>query len=63
MAANKETLIKRFESTAETFEKKGRTLEWAYAKNGHGDEHHGKARDAFDRAKRNREKADKLRNE
>ena len=62
MAANKETLIKRFESTAETFEKKGKR-EWAYAKNGHGDEHYGKARDAFDRANRNREKADKLRNE
>lgn len=32
MATNKETLIKRFESTAETYEKKGKR-EWAYAKN------------------------------
>lgn len=62
MPAKKETLIKRYESTAETFEKKGKR-EWAYAKNGMGGEHYAKARDAFDRAKRNREKADKLKNE
>ena len=59
MAQNKETLIKRFESTADTYEKKGKR-EWAYAKNGKGGEHYSKARDAFDRAKRNREKADNL---
>lgn len=62
MTAKKETLIKRFESTAETYEAKGKR-EWAYAKNGLGDEHYAKARDAYDRAKRNREKAEKLRNE
>lgn len=62
MASNKETQIKRFESTAETYETKGKR-EWAYAKNGMGGEHYAKARDAFDRAKRNREKAEKLRNE
>lgn len=59
MAANKETLIKRFEHTAETYENKGKR-EWAKAKNGQGGEHYAVARDAFDRAKRNREKADKL---
>lgn len=62
MTASKETLIKRFESTAETYEKKGKR-EWAYAKNGQGDEHYGRAKDAFNRAKRNREKAEKLKNE
>lgn len=62
MAQNKETLIKRFESTAETFEKKGKR-EWAYAKNGKGGEHYAKARDAFTRAKLNREKAESLKNE
>lgn len=61
MAFNRESLIKRFESTADTYEKKGKR-EWAYAKNGKGDEHYGKARDAFDRAQRNRDKADALRN-
>ena len=60
MAANRDTQIKRFESTAETYEKKGKR-EWAYAKNGMGDEHYGKARNAFDRAQRNRDKAEKLR--
>lgn len=59
--ANKDTLIKRFESTAETYEKKGKR-EWAYAKNDMGGEHYAKARDAFDRAERNREKADRLKN-
>lgn len=61
MAQSKESLIKRFESTADTYEEKGRR-EWAYAKNGKGGEHYAKARDAFDRAKRNREKADSLKN-
>lgn len=62
MTASKDTLIKRFESTAETYEKKGKR-EWAYAKNGQGGEHYAKARDAFDRAKRNREKAQRLKDE
>lgn len=62
MAVNKETLIKRFESTAKTFEEKGKR-EWAYAKNGQGGKHYAAARDAFERAKRNQEKADKLKNE
>ena len=59
MAANKNTLIKRFESTAATYEAKGKR-EWAYAKNGQGGEHYAKARDAFDRSASNRSKADKL---
>lgn len=62
MKQSKETLIKRYESTAETYERKGKR-EWAYAKNDMGGEHYAKARDAFDRAKRNREKAEKLRKE
>lgn len=56
---SKETLIKRYESTAKHYEKKG-AREWAYAKNGHGDEHYGRAKDAYDRAKRNRDKAEEL---
>ncbi|MBP1560626.1 MAG: hypothetical protein J6C96_05200 [Oscillospiraceae bacterium] len=62
MAQSKETLIKRFNSTADTYEEKGKR-EWAYAKNGLGGEHYAYARDAFERAKRNREKAEKLRQE
>ncbi len=62
MATKRDILIKRFESTAETYEKKG-NREWAYAKNGKGDEHYAKARDAYDRAKRNRDKAEELRSE
>lgn len=61
MAQSKETLIKRYNSTADTFEKKGKR-EWAYAKNGLGGEHFAYARDAFDRAKRSREKAKNLEN-
>lgn len=56
---SKESLIKRFESTANTYEQKGKR-EWAYAKNGQGEEHYAKARDAFERAERNRDKADAL---
>ena len=52
MPTNKDTLIKRYESTADTYEKKGKR-EWAYEKNDMGGEHYAKARDAFDRAKRN----------
>ena len=43
MSDKRETLIKRYESTAETYEKKG-NREYAYAKNGLGDEHYGKAK-------------------
>ena len=45
-----ESKIKRYEHSAETYEKKGKR-EWAYAKNGHGGEHYQKARCAFDKAK------------
>lgn len=62
MAQSKESLIKRFEHTADTYSKKGKR-EWAYAKNDMGGEHYAKARDAFEREKRNREKAQKLRDE
>ena len=61
MSTNKDTLIKRYESTADTYEKKGKR-EWAYAKNDMGGEHYAKARDAYDRAKRNRDKANQLKN-
>lgn len=61
MAESKETLIKRYESTADTFQEKG-DREWAYAKNGKGDEHYGKAREAYAKAKEYREKAERLRN-
>lgn len=57
---NKESLISRFENTAEHFQKKG-DREWAYAKNGQGGEHYAKAKDAYERAERNRNKADELR--
>lgn len=60
MAQSKDTQIKRFETTAQTYKKKGQR-EWAKAKNGQGGEHYGRARDAFDRAKRNQAKADELR--
>lgn len=59
MAQSNESLKKRFESTAARFEEKGKR-EWAYAKNDIGGEHYAKARDAFDKAKINREKADRL---
>lgn len=59
MQENKETLIKRFESTAEHYERKGKR-EYAYAKNDMGGEHYARAKDAFERAKRNREKAERL---
>ena len=61
MAEDRETLIKRYESTAETYQQKG-DREWAYAKNGKGDEHYAKAREAYEKARINREKADELRN-
>ena len=59
MAQSKDSLKKRYESTADRFEEKGKR-EWAYAKNGMGGEHYEKARDAFDRAERNRKKAREL---
>ncbi len=62
MGLSKDSLIKRYESTAEHYETKGKR-EWGYAKNGLGDEHYGRAKNAFDRAKINREKAEKLKNQ
>lgn len=59
MAQSKDSLKKRYESTAARFEEKGKR-EWAYAKNDKGGEHYNKARDAFARAKRNQDKADAL---
>lgn len=59
MAQSKDSLKKRYESTADRFEEKGKR-EWAYAKNGMGGEHFEKARDAFERAERNRKKASEL---
>lgn len=61
MAVSRETLIKRFDSTAETFKKKG-DRNWAYAKNDMGDWHYGVARDAYARSARAKAKADALRN-
>lgn len=62
MPQGKETLIKRFNSTANTYEEKGKR-HWAYAKNDRGDEHYGIAKVAFAQAKKYREKAEKLKNE
>ena len=56
MSVSKETLKKRYESTAETYEKKGKR-EWAYAKNGQGGYHYETAREAFNKANQMREKA------
>ena len=47
MSQSKETLIKRYESTADTYQEKG-DREWAYAKNDLGDEHYGKAKKAYE---------------
>lgn len=60
MAEKKETLIKRYESTANTYERRGKR-EWAYAKNDKGGEHYGYARQAYDKAKDYRDRAKKLR--
>ena len=62
MSENKQTLIKRYESIAETYQAKG-DREWAYAKNGKGNEHYGKAREAYTKAKEYRKKAEKLKGE
>ena len=51
--------IKKAEATALTYETKGKR-EWAYAKNGKGNEHYAYARDAFERAARCRAAAEKL---
>ena len=51
MSKSKETLIKRYESTADTYQEKG-DREWAYAKNDLGDEHYGKAKKAYEKANR-----------
>jgi len=59
MAMSKDSLKKRYQSTADTYKKKG-DREWAKAKNDEGGYHYEKARDAYDRAKRNQEKADKM---
>lgn len=59
MSASAETLIKRFETSAETFEAKGKKY-WSYAKNGQGDEYYGKAKAAYDKASQNRSKAELL---
>lgn len=59
MSASTETLIKRYETSAETFEAKGKKY-WAYAKNGQGDEYYGRAKAAYDKASQNRSKAELL---
>ena len=51
--------ISRFDSSADHYEKKG-NREWAYASNGLGNEHYGKAKDAYRRAADNRNKARNL---
>ena len=48
MSQSKETLIKKYESTADTYQEKG-NREWAYAKNDLGDEHYGKAKKAYEK--------------
>ena len=62
MTQDKDSLLKRYKSTAKRYDEKGRR-DWAYAKNDLGGEHYAKARDAFDRAKRNQDKADQLEKE
>lgn len=57
--ADIETQIKRYESTALTFMDKGKR-EWAYAKNGMGDDHYGYAKRAFKTAAENQAKANEL---
>ena len=62
MANGNETLIKRYESTADTYEAKGKR-EWAYAKNDQGGEHYEYARQAFNRAKDFRDRANNLKDD
>lgn len=59
MADKRQSLINRYEHTADTYEQKGRR-EWAYAKNDQGGEHYQYARSAFERAKDFRDRADAL---
>lgn len=59
MAEKKETQIKRFEGKAAFFKQKA-DREWAYAKNDLGDEHYGRAKTAYNKAKEFQDKADKL---
>ena len=54
MAQSIETKIKRAESTAKTYDVRGKRC-WAYAKNGKGDENYGYARQAFEKARKCRE--------
>lgn len=62
MADKKESQIKRFESTAAFYKKKA-DREYAYAKNDLGDEHYGRAKTAYNKAKEFQDKANKLRDE
>ncbi len=62
MAVKKETTIKRFEGKAAFFKQKA-DREWAYAKNGLGGEHYGRAKTAYNKAKEFEDKANKLRGE
>ena len=59
MDTNVGTLIKRYETSADTFVKKGKKY-YAYAKNGRGDEYFGKAKYAYKKAAENRQKAQQL---
>lgn len=52
----KYTQLDRYLETAETYKKKGDRA-WARAKNGEGGYNYGVARDAYERAERNRRKA------
>lgn len=59
MSTSTETLIKKYETSAKNFERKGKRY-WAYAKNGKGDEYYGKAKVAYRKADINRDKAELL---
>ncbi len=56
------TQIKRYRSTARTHKEKADRL-WAYAKNDKGDYNYGLAKEFYERAKENEEKADALEEE
>ena len=56
------TQIKRYRSTARTYKEKADRL-WAYAKNDKGDYNYGLAKEFYERAKENEEKADALEEE
>lgn len=59
MAEKRETLIKRYESTAQTYQEKADRC-YARAKNGYGDHYYGMAKKSYETAGRNRAKADRL---